>query len=98
MDAQLVSAGLAIVPGLAGAGLGAVAGCAHLILLGRNVKALAVPKRSIPALLASLGRFPLSLAILIVAARLGAAALAASLVGFLAARALLLRRAERLVA
>lgn len=74
---------------------GGFAAFVHLALLARSVRALMTGASGILAALAPMLRAATTVAVLALAARHGAVALMAALLGFVAMRSLLIRRAEK---
>ena len=79
------------------AGIGAFAGYLHMKLLSRNVRALFGRARAGFAMATPLIRGAISIAAFSAAVMQGAPPLVAALVGFLIARAIILRRPEALL-
>lgn len=82
---------------LAFAGIGACAGCLHLMLLSWTIRALFGQTRATFAIAASLTRGAVTVAAFSTAALQGALPLVAALIGFLIARAVILRHPETLL-
>jgi hypothetical protein len=97
MDAHLVIPTSHIVMALAFAGMGAGAGYLHLMLLSWNIRALLGQTRAAFAIVVSLGRGAVTVAAFSMAALQGALPLVAALVGFLIARAVIVRHPETLL-
>jgi hypothetical protein len=72
--------------------VGALAGAVHFTLLARDAEALPAGGGAPRVILLRLGRFALSIAVLVMAALAGSAALLAAAAGHLAARQWALRR------
>jgi ABC-type maltose transport system permease subunit len=94
MDAHLVSPASHIVLALVFAVIGGCAGYLHLMLLSLNIRALLGQTGGVLTIAASLGRGAVTIAAFSAAALLGALPLIAALVGFLIARAIIIRRPQ----
>ena len=97
MDAHLVISTSHIAMALAFAGVGAGAGYLHLALLSWNVRALLGQSQGAFAIVVPLARGAVTVAAFSMAALQGALPLVAALVGFLIARAVLVRNPETLL-
>jgi F1F0 ATPase subunit 2 len=97
MDAHLVIHSSHIAMALTFVGIGACAGYLHLMLLSWNVRVLLGQTRGAFAIVASLARGAVTVAAFSVAALQGAFPLIAALVGFLIARAVIIRRPRTFV-
>jgi F1F0 ATPase subunit 2 len=97
MDAYLVTPTSHIAMAMTFAGIGTCAGYLHLTLLSWNVRALVGQARGAFAFVGSLARGAVTVAAFSMAALQGALPLVAALLGFLIARAVIVRHPEILL-